>query len=90
MNSVEDVQDAVKAAVASFSETYGPNTNLSTMDGNGLKISWEWPFEGGAGSKQTDVKDTYLGDLATSTDAESHGTIPTVYAFVTATVTQVD
>lgn len=91
MNSVKDVQNAVKAAVASFSETYAPNTDLSTKDGNGLKISWEWPFEGGTKyPKQTDVKDTYLGDLATSTDAESHGTIPTVYAFVTATVTQVD
>lgn len=90
MNSVKDVQDAVKAAVASFSETYAPNTDLSTMDGNGLKISWEWPFEGGEGSKQTDVKDTYLGDLATTTDPASVNTIPAVYVMVTATVTQVD
>lgn len=90
MNSVKDVQDAVKAAVASFSETYAPNTDLSTMGGNGLKISWEWPFEGGASSKQTDVKDTYLGDLATATDTASHDTIPAVYVVVTATVTQVD
>ena len=56
----------------------------------GLKISWEWPFEGGEGSKQTDVKDTYLGDLATTTDPASVNTIPAVYVMVTATVTQVD
>lgn len=90
MKSVDDVQTAVKDAVKSFSATYAPNTDLSTMGNKGLKISWEWPFEGGEGSKQTDVKDTYLGDLATTTGAESHGTIPAVYVEVTATVTQVD
>ena len=90
MTSVGDVQKAVKEAVASFSETYGPNTDLSTVGGNGLKISWEWPFEGGTTyPKQTDAKDTYLGDLATVTDTTGN-TTPTVYAFVTATVTQVD
>lgn len=91
MTSVEKVQDAVKEAVASFSETYEPNTDLSTKGGNGLKISWEWPFEGGTKyPKQTDVKDTYLGDLATVTDPASVNTIPAVYVMVTATVTQVD
>lgn len=90
MNSVDDVKNAVKNAVESFSATYAPNTDLSTKGNEGLKISWEWPFEGGEGSKQTDVKDTYLGDLATTTDPASVNTIPAVYVVVTATVTQVD
>lgn len=91
MNSVSDVETAVKNAVKSFSATYAPNTDLSTKGNEGLKISWEWPFEGDAAHpKQTDVKDTYLGDLATATDTASHNTIPAVYVVVTATVTQVD
>lgn len=90
MNSVGDVETAVKNAVKSFSATYAPNTDLSTKGNEGLKISWEWPFEGGASSKQTDVKDTYLGDLATATGVTSHDTIPAVYVEVTATVTQID
>lgn len=91
MSSVDDVKTAVKNAVESFSATYAPNMDLSTKGNEGLKISWEWPFEGGnAHPNQTDVKDTYLGNLATATGAESHGTIPAVYVVVTATVTQVD
>lgn len=91
MNSVDDVQTAVKEAVKSFSATYAPNTDLSTKGNEGLKISWEWPFEAtGEASKQSDVKDTYLGDLATANDEGSHGTIPAVYVEVIATVTQVD
>ena len=90
MNSVDDVKTAVKNAVESFSATYDPNMDLSTVGHNGLKISWEWPFEGSESSKQTDVKDTYLGDLATTTGVTSNDTIPAVYVVVTATVTQID
>ena len=91
MNSVKAVQDAIKEAVASFSADYAPNTDLSAVGHNGLKISWEWPFEGDtAHPNQTDVKDTYLGDLATTTGVTSNDTIPAVYVVVTATVTQVD
>ena len=91
MKSVDDVKTAVKKAVADFSADYAPNTDLSAVGHNGLKISWEWPFEGDtAHPNQTDVKDTYLGNLATATGAESHNTIPAVYVVVTATVTQVD
>ena len=90
-NSVAEVKAAVGTALAKFNASYPAGTDLSTKDNGGLKISWEWPFEGGTKyPKQTDVKDTYLGDLATATDAESHGTIPAVYVVVTATVTQVD
>lgn len=89
-SSADAVKTAVETALAKFNASYPAGTDLSTKVNGGLKISWEWPFEGGAGTKQTDAKDTYLGDLATVTDTVGHETIPTVYAFVTATVTQVD
>lgn len=85
--SAADVEKAVKDAVAAVSATYGPNTDLSTVAGDGLKISWEWPFEGTANQGQTDVKDTYLGNqAATATGLD----IPAIHIPVTATVTQVD
>ena len=87
-NSAEKVAEAVKAAVAACSATYEPNTNLSTVENGGLKISWEWPFEGGETNPgQTDVKDTYLGNqAATATGLD----IPVIHIPVTATVTQID
>ena len=86
--SADDVATAVKNAVAACSATYGPNTDLSTVAGDGLKISWEWPFEGTADSGQTDEKDTYLGNQATKTATPEN--LPSIYIPVTATVTQVD
>lgn len=88
--SADEVKAAVKAAVAACSATYGPNTDLSTaaVEGEGLKISWEWPFEGTADSGQTDEKDTYLGNQATKTATPEN--LPSIYIPVTATVTQVD
>ena len=85
--SAADVEKAVKAAVAACSATYGPNTDLSTVAGDGLKISWEWPFEGTANEGQTDAKDTYLGNqAATATGLD----VPSIHIPVTATVTQID
>lgn len=90
-NTANDLETKVTEIITQLSKEYEPNTNLGTVaSGHEVKVSWEWPFEGGAGTKQTDAKDTYLGDLATVTDTVGHETIPTVYAFVTATVTQVD
>lgn len=85
--SAEDVATAVKAAVAACSATYGPNTDLSTVAGDGLKISWEWPFEGTANPGQTDEKDTYLGNQAATATGLN---IPAIHIPVTATVTQID
>ncbi len=83
-----DVETAVKNAVAACSATYGPNTDLSTVAGDGLKISWEWPFESGeTNPKQNDVKDTYLGNQAATATGLS---IPAIHVQVTATVTQID
>lgn len=85
--SAAEVETAVKNAVAACSATYGPNTDLSTVAGDGLKISWEWPFEGTANKGQTDAKDTYLGNqAATATGLD----IPAIHVPVTATVTQID
>lgn len=85
--SAAEVETAVKNAVAACSATYGPNTDLSTVAGDGLKISWEWPFEGTANQGQTDAKDTYLGNqAATATGLD----IPAIHVPVTATVTQID
>lgn len=85
--SAAEVETAVKNAVAACSATYAPNTDLSTVAGDGLKISWEWPFEGTANQGQTDAKDTYLGNqAATATGLD----IPSIHIPVTATVTQID
>ena len=85
--SADDVATAVKNAVAACSATYGPNTDLSTVAGDGLKISWEWPFEGTANPGQTDEKDTYLGNQAATATGLN---IPAIHIPVTATVTQID
>ena len=85
-----DVETAVKNAVAACSATYDPKTDLSsaTVDGDGLKISWEWPFESGeTNPKQNDVKDTYLGNQAATATGLS---IPAIHVQVTATVTHID
>ena len=89
MTSADDVKTAVQNAVAACSATYAPNTDLSSaaVDGEGLKISWEWPFEGTKNPGQTDAKDTYLGDQAAKT---SDLDVPSIYIPVTATVTQID
>lgn len=91
-DSAAEVESAVQKAVADCSATYAPKTDLSstTVDGDGLKISWEWPFEGGeTNPKQNDVKDTYLGNQAIKTGADQVN-IPAIHVQVTATVTQID
>lgn len=86
--SREAVADAVKAAVAACSARYEPKTNLSTVEKGGLKISWEWPFDGGdTNLGQTDEKDTYLGNQAATATGLN---IPAIHIPVTATVTQID
>lgn len=45
-NSAAEIETAVQNAVAACSATYAPNTDLSSaaVDGEGLKISCEWPL----------------------------------------------
>ncbi len=82
--SATDFENAVEGAINGLTKNYPANTDLSQSGSKGVAISWEWPFEGGEGSKQTDVKDTYLGDQAAA------GKAATVGIVVATTVTQID
>jgi len=80
-DTAEDLVAALKEAVVGCTAKYDPNTDLSTVSGDLLTISWEWPF---STSADNDVKDTYLGDQAAA------GNAATVSFELTATVTQID
>ena len=69
---------AVEAALDS-DVNYEPNTDLTESH----SVTWEWAFEGTDG-KQTDVKDTALGDYAAKT-----GDIEISFTYEV-TVTQID
>lgn len=77
--SVDDFETAVKNAIAAYSKTYEPGTDLSTKGDDKLAVSWVWAFEG-----NDDTKDTYLGDQAATATAAD------ITLEVTATVTQID
>ena len=73
----KDVEDAINT----YTKEYEAGTNLANVDAvDDLIVSWSWPFEGTAGSVQTDAKDTALG---TAANAE-------IELELTATVTQID
>lgn len=75
---------AIKAEIDGKSKQYAPNTDLGALYNNtNLDLAWAWEFEGAVGGKQTDAKDTALGDKAVAEDlAISIG--------VAITVTQID
>lgn len=79
----EDIKTAINTAET---KDYKAGTNLSNIeDSDKLNISWAWNFEGeGESPKQTDVKDTYLGDQAAA------GNAATISIGVSCTVTQID
>lgn len=79
--SAEEFEDAVNAAIATYSKDYEAGTGLSTIGGDALKISWKWAFEG-----NDDAKDTFLGNQAAA-DASNAATVS---LSVTVTVTQID
>ena len=60
-DSAAEFAGAIKEEIDGKSAQYEPNTSLGNTD---LELSWAWAFEGAAGGKQTDVKDTALGDAA--------------------------
>ena len=77
--SADDFKDAVEEALTN-TNNYQAKTEFNFTD----TISWKWNFSNqvsGANVKQTDVKDTALGNLA---DA------PTIELVYTVTVTQID
>lgn len=83
--SATEFEDAVEGAINSLTKNYPANTDLSASASAGVNVAWEWPFEDTAtGAKQTDVKDTYLGNQAAA------GKAATVGIVVATTVTQID
>lgn len=80
-NSADDFAEAIKNAIESVSYTFAASTDLALQQNIGLKIAWEWPFEGTEGAYQTDKKDTALADREAS---------PSIEIKVTATVEQID
>ena len=83
--SATDFADAINEKLVSKSAQYAPNTDLSTIDGANLDISWAWAFENATGEKynQTNDKDTKLGNLAVAEDLK-------IEIGVDITVTQID
>ena len=77
--SADLFESAVNAKIATFTNNYEANTDLSTIGSDAPVISWKWAFEG-----NDDVKDTYLGNQAADSNAA------TIKLSVTATVTQID
>lgn len=78
--STSEFKAAVENKIAEHTQSYGPNTDLSTVTGHNLQITWEWPFEG-----NNDVNDTALGNAAANGTA-----VPTISLEVSCTVTQID
>lgn len=85
--SATKFEEAVEGAINKLTKNYPANTDLSKSGSKGVVISWAWPFERAAGTKESvefDLKDTYLGDQA------AEGKAATVGIMVTTTVTQID
>lgn len=77
---------AIKEKIDAYTKEYAPGTDLSAQNAaDGLDVSWAWDFQG-TDNKQTDAKDTYLGDRAAE-DVDNAGTISLT---VSSTVTQID
>ena len=79
-DDIDDIEDAIEAAIAAYTKDYQHNTDLSTVSGDSLAITWQWPFYV---SDANDVKDTALGDKAVAEDL-------TISVKITTYVTQVD
>ena len=77
--SADLFESAVNAKIATFTNNYEANTDLSTIGSDAPTISWKWAFEG-----NDDVNDTGLGNQAAS------GNSAEISLQVTVTVTQID
>lgn len=75
--------NAINNKINDYSKEYAPNQDLSAVEDDSLKVSWQWDFEGANG--QTDEKDTALGDAAVN-----EGDAAKITIAVTTTVTQID
>lgn len=84
--SADEFIRKIRQVINNYSVNYAPGTVLDEKNGTDvLGISWKWAFEDkAADAKQTDVKDTYLGDQA------ANGNAATIDLEVVTTVTQID
>lgn len=82
--TAELFENAVETAINGYSANYEPGTDLTNA--KAPVVSWAWAFEdnNAVSAKQTDVKDTYLGDQAAKDNAA------TIALQVVTTVTQID
>ena len=92
VDSIDTLIAAVKTAVAGYSKTYEPNTDLSTKATDALDITWRWEFDGAAtgatlNGYQTDERDTDIGDKAAKATA---GNELKIELAIKTTVTQID
>ena len=76
---IADLERAVEAAITKYSKDYAPNTDLSGINEDYVKVSWEWAFEG-----NDDTEDTELGNKA------ANGNASTVHLEIQTRVTQID
>lgn len=85
--TVDELETAIKGAIAAYSKEYEPNVDLSGKGADSLAISWEWAFNG------NDVKDTILGDKAAGVAADGSAMAATpaeISITIKTTVTQID
>ena len=75
-DTMAELKSAVETAINGYSKEYKAGTDLATVAGDSVAVSWAWAFEG-----NDDVKDTALGDAATPA---------TIDLKITTTVTQID
>ena len=71
-------ETAVETAINAYTKNYDAGTDLSTIGGNALSVSWSWAYD-----SINDAKDTVLGD-------KTGENIPTIKLSFTVTVTQID
>ena len=71
----------IENKIAESNKEYAPNTNLSSVSGDYVQVSWKWLF---STSATNDVYDTFLGDQAAA------GNAATISLKLNVTVTQID
>ena len=89
IKTVDELERAVKTAVAGYTKEYAPGTDLSAdgQKAHSLAISWSWAFNGDS------EMDTVLGNKAAGINEDGTAedyTAPAIKFTVKTTVTQID
>lgn len=80
--NISALQTAVQDAIKAYSKDYAPNTDLSGIAADHVKVSWEWAFD-----KNDDAEDTELGNKAADGNPTNDSTVKLE---IQTTVTQID